>query len=156
MPVKLREQYNLPMDSVQKDECIKFETEITEFYTACLTYLEKWLTPLIEFKCFEWMTLENEPEWEEVIKPVIYINNKTISIDDEKCFDELLKLKSFVKAIKIENEFMCMFADEKSPKYFNQSRAHDFHSEFLILAHFFVAIPAHNANVERIFSLMYT
>jgi hypothetical protein len=124
------------MDSGKKDKCIKFEPEITEFYNACLTYLEQWLTPLNEFKCLEWMTPENEPEWEEVMKVVIYINNKNISIDDEKCFDQLIKLKSFVKANKHDNECMSMFAHEKWTKYFDQSRAHDFDSDFFFLFFF--------------------
>jgi hypothetical protein len=62
MPLKRKEQNNLLMDSEKKDKCIKFATKIAKLFTACLTYLEKWLIPLNELKCFEWMALQNQPQ----------------------------------------------------------------------------------------------
>ena len=49
-----------------------------------------------------------------------------------------------------------MKAHEKWTKYFKHCRTIEFYSELLKIAQFFFCIMAHNANVERIFSMMQT
>ena len=55
-----------------------------------------------------------------------------------------------------EVAFSKMKAHEKWTEYFKHCRTIEFYSELLKIAQFFFCIMAHNANVERIFSMMQT
>ncbi|CAM1303666.1 Uncharacterised protein g3571 [Pycnogonum litorale] len=89
-----------------------------------------------------------------VEKCVQHLLDKEILIDDGKCFDQLANLKLFIEKHIDEEEFKNMLAHQKWTRYFHQSKNITCHSELLKIASFFFAIPAHNANVERVFSLM--
>ena len=74
-------------------------------------------------------------------------------VDDSKCFDQLCNLKKFVEANCKDDDFNEL-AHERWVKYFSNCKNDECSSELLVIAEFFFAIPSHNANIERVFSLM--
>ena len=135
-------------------ECDKFCTDVDKSYGRCLVYLEKWIKPMKEFDCFKWMALVEIPIWGDVEKCLLYLVDKGVEINDTKCFDQLINLKGFVEINKDDETFQDLLIHQKWTKYFTQSKSIDCHSELLKIAQFFFAIQSHNANVERVFSLM--
>ena len=85
-----------------------------------------------------------------------YLTEKNVDIDDAKLFDQYQNLCKFVQR-RLETDevaFSEMKAHEKWAEYFKHCRTVEFYSELLKIAQFFFCFMAHNANVERIFSMM--
>lgn len=137
-----------------EEECNKFCAEVGNLYNRCLDYLEKWMKPMEDFSCFKWITLSDTPNWTEVEPCVKYLIDKGVQIDDVMCFDQMSNLKQFVETYKSDEEFSNFPAHLKWTRYFEKSKNIVSHSQLLLIAQFFFAIPSHNANVERVFSLM--
>ena len=135
-------------------ECDTFCAEVDDLYSTAIDYLQKWIRPLDEFSCFTWMALGKTPEWKEVESCVKFLLDKGVQIDDVKCFDQFSNLKKFTESLNGDQEFHSLLAHQKWTKYISQSKCVECHSELLNIAQFFFAIPSHNANVERVFSLM--
>ncbi|KAE8286299.1 hypothetical protein D5F01_LYC15984 [Larimichthys crocea] len=68
--------------------------------------------------------------------------------------DMIVNLKRFVESRGDDNEFMGLQVHQKWAKYFEKAKSIAAYSELLKIAQFVFALPAHNANVERVFSLM--
>ena len=104
------------------------------------------------------MLLSEIKEWDNVERCVRYLAKKNVDVDDAKLFDQYQNLCKFVLS-RLETDevaFSEMKAHEKWTEYFKHSRTIEFYSELLKIAQFFFCIMAHNANVERIFSMMQT
>jgi hypothetical protein len=110
------------------------------------------IQPLEEFSCFKLMEFENV-SWTEVELSINYMINEEFDIDDSKCFNQLCNLKTFIVTYKNEGRKSALL-HEKWSHYFKFSKSVECHSELLKMAQFFLTIPAHNANVERLFSLI--
>ena len=84
-----------------------------------------------------------------------YLAEKNVDIDDAKLFNQNQNLCKFVQRLLETDEvvFSKIKAHKKWAEYFKHCRAGEFYSELLKIAQFFFVI-AHNANVERIFSMM--
>nr|XP_028566005.1 uncharacterized protein LOC114586556 isoform X1 [Podarcis muralis] len=134
-------------------ECDKFCAEVNSLYDRCIEYLEKWMEPMKEFSCFMWMSLSESLEWDKVESSMKFLLDRHVSIDYGKCFDQFFNLRKFVNQYKGDDEFINLQAHQKWAKYFETSE-NMCQSELLKIAQFFFAIVPHNANVERIFSLM--
>ena len=128
-----------------------FCTEINYLFVACLEYLDKWMKPMEDFCCFKWMTLDKIPDWNEVESSIQYLISRDVPINDVKCFDQFSNLKCFIKNNKELDKLM---AHQKWTKYFENAKNIECYSELLKVAQFFFAVSPHNANLERIFSLM--
>ena len=135
-------------------ECDRFCADVNSLYSTCLEYLEKWMKPLEDFSCFLWMALGETPNWNDVESCVKYLIDKGVPIDDVKCFDQFSNLKKFTESCNSDEEFKNLLAHQKWTRYFENSKNIECHSELLKIAQFFFAIASHNANVERVFSLM--
>ena len=101
------------------------------------------------------MLLSEIKEWDNVETCVWYLEEKNVDIDDAKLFDQYQNLCKFVKRWLETDEvaFSEMKAHEKWAEYFKHCRIVEFYSKLLKITQFF-CIMAHNANVERIFSMM--
>uniref|UniRef100_A0A0F8AZA3 HAT C-terminal dimerisation domain-containing protein n=3 Tax=Larimichthys crocea TaxID=215358 RepID=A0A0F8AZA3_LARCR len=137
-----------------EEGCVKFTDDVLGMYTSCVQYLEKWMTPMEEFSPFMWMDMSEPPTWDDVEACIKYLGEKGVPIDDVKCFDEVVNLKRFVESRGDDNEFMGLQVHQKWAKYFEKAKSIAAYSELLKIAQFVFALPAHNANVERVFSLM--
>jgi hypothetical protein len=98
------------------------------------------------------MELENV-SWTEVGSSIKYMMDKGFDIDDSKCFNQFCNLNTFIATYKIEGRKSALF-HEKWSQYFKSSKSVECHFELLKMAQIFFTIPAHNANVERLFSLI--
>ena len=134
--------------------CDQFCADVQGLYSACLEYLEKWMTPMEEFSTFMWMDLSEPPDWNDVEACIKYLGEKGVPIDDVKCFDQVTNLKKFTERCNSDEEFIGLQVHQKWTKYFEKAKSIACYSELLKIAQFVFALPSHNANVERVFSLM--
>lgn len=119
-----------------------------------MAYLDEWTKHYEEFKVFTWMNLQKVPEFDHIQICIDYLRSKNVVVSEDKCFDQLSKLKQFIDDEKNNEKFQKKLSHEKWVDFFQNCRSPEQYSEFLIIAEYFFAIPAHNANVERIFSLI--
>ncbi|KAL0879646.1 hypothetical protein ABMA27_003361 [Loxostege sticticalis] len=116
--------------------------EFISVYKACEDYLMEWITPLEDFKGFEWMTLLKE--------------NENLKYDD-LLHDQFCNLISFLKSKSNEDEaYFDLKLHEQWTIYFKSVKNIECFSELLKICEFYFCISAHNANVERVFSLINT
>jgi hypothetical protein len=138
-------------DELQANQIINFKNDAFSLYQNALNYLIKWTKQFESFKTFSWMSLSNEPGWEQVSNTIKYLNDKNICIDEEKCLNQFVNLKKFYKE-HFSTEIKDI--DKKWLQYFKTILVPDKYSEFLKMIQYMFAIPGHNATVERIFSLI--
>lgn len=73
-------------------------------------------------------------------------------VDDVKLFDQFHRLANFLESQ--DENFDLLLCHEKWTLFFKTCLYEDMYSELLTIAQFYFCIIAHNANLERIFSLM--
>lgn len=112
------------------------------------------MKPMEEFTPFMWMDLSQPPDWKDVEACIKYLGEKGVPIDDAKCFDQVTNLKKFTESGISDGEFKGLQMHQKWTKYFEKPKSIACYSELLKVAQFVFALPSHNANVERVFSLM--
>ncbi|KAL0830150.1 hypothetical protein ABMA28_003607 [Loxostege sticticalis] len=114
------------------DEAESISNEFISVYKACEDYLMEWITPLEDFKGFE-------------------------DCDDVKLHDQFCNLISFLKSKSNEDEaYFDLKLHEQWTIYFKSVKNIECFSELLKICEFYFCISAHNANVERVFSLINT
>lgn len=123
-------------------------------YSRCDEYLNEWTETLKEFECFEWMSMKKIPNWKDLEASLSYLINKDVVLDESKLFDQFCNLKKFINDHLLDEEFKLKLLNEEWTYYFQNLSKIDQHSQLLIIATFVFSIPAHNANVERLFSLI--
>ncbi|XP_030747812.1 uncharacterized protein LOC115876244 [Sitophilus oryzae] len=155
IPLKVRSQLNVLREKGLQKEVNDFKEQVWQFYTKCIDYLEKWAAPLAEFNSFQWMLLNDTNfKFNDILPCIEFLSKKGVEINDTKLIDEIILLKDSLTT-KIQNEeFLSLSLDKKWSYYFKQLKHIDLSSELLKICEFYFAIPAHNAAVERIFSLI--
>lgn len=133
--------------------CDKFCADVQDLYSACLEYPEKWMSPMEEFSTFMLMDISEPPDWNDVEACIKYLREKGVPIDDVKCFDQVTNLKKIIERYN-SDEFIGLQVHQKWTKYFEKAKSIACYSELLKISQFVFALLSHNANVERVFSLM--
>lgn len=128
----------------------EFMNEVDDFYEKCAAYLEQWTCGLKQFDCFNWMLLE-DPTWNQLQTSILFLKERNIEIDDNIIFDEFILLQKFLNVNSNSSEFAELCCADKWRLFLSQ---HVECLQLLKIAQYFFAIPSHNANVERLFSLM--
>ncbi|CAH1163556.1 unnamed protein product [Phaedon cochleariae] len=123
-------------------------------YERCYEYLYEWTKPFESFENLKWMNLKNIPSWESIQESITFFIDKGINIQESLLFDQFCNLKNFLKSSLKDDSFNHLLSHEKWTKYFNDIHVEENYSEFLKICQYFFAVPAQNANLERIFSLM--
>ena len=134
-----------------------FLARVKIIYHSTIEYLEEWSEQYCELKVFRWIDfkLDIELDHDDVQKSAEFLFDKKIVIDDSKLFDQTVNLKNFLAEKKNEDEeFFKQSASSKMCCFFAANVNLESYSELLRIAQFFFSIPAHNANCERVFSLM--
>ena len=103
----------------------------------------------------EFDKLDFKLEKESFNKSVVFINSKNIKINDDILFDQITNLKKIVKSKKNE-ELFGKSCSSKICDFFAANSNILSYSEILKIAQYFFAISGHNANCERISSLINT
>ncbi|KAJ6644311.1 Muskelin [Pseudolycoriella hygida] len=94
------------------------------------------------------------PTPEQVETTVEFLIEQGLGIDDVKCFDQLKALTNFIKENKEKDEYKDKLSHERWVMFFKNCVSVEQYSEFETIAQYLFAIPAHNANIERIFNLI--
>lgn len=108
-----------------------------------------------DFSSFRWMILEKEMKSfssSDLASSVEFLSKLGIIIDDVKLFDEYEVLKEYCKSS--DNVF---FSESLTTQWCNFLKSREVNgdiTEFVKICQFVFAILAHNANVERMFSLI--
>ena len=105
-------------------------------------------------RLFQLDDLERVPSWRDVESCLEYLIGQWVDVDDANCFDQICNLKQFVEGYLQDEEFIKPRTHKKWCKYFDQSKSITCHSEILRIVQYFFDVTSHNANVERVFSLM--
>lgn len=137
-----------------EDTKTEFKKNSIGFYSDMKSYIEKWEKPLQDFDKFNWMilpTITESTPWAVVAETVEFLKEINIEIDDTKMIDEWVNLKAFSMTLSDEDKLLS--ANQLWIKFFKTPNAFVY-TEMLKIAQYFFCIPAHNANVERIFSLV--
>lgn len=108
-----------------------------------------------EFNVFQWMLLNNtQIKFDDVLPSIQFLADRGIEINDSKLIDEILLLKNCLSKLLSNEEFTSLSLDRKWAYYFKTLKHIGICSELLKICQIYFAIPAHNAAVERIFSLI--
>lgn len=157
IPIKVKSILKRIENEVSTDDIEKLYAEVDEFYETSAAYLQKWMTHLNEFSTiFTWMLLDSKPEWTAVQGTLMFLQDKGVSIDDSLLFDQFTYLKEFIELELCKNgdRWNSKSCQEKWTFFLRQCKCADQYSQLLHLCEFIFSVPGHNANVERIFSLM--
>ena len=153
---QIKSKLNKLREEGQDQACDSFIRDVPVLYKSCVEYLDKWTSLFYEFECFDWMLLSQTTKWENVEPCLEYLQQKNVSIDEAKLFDQYHRLCKFIETQLGTNAlpYRKMMAHERWAAYFNTCSTTELFSELLKIAQFYFSIIAHNANVERIFSLL--
>jgi hypothetical protein len=89
-------------------------------------------------------------KFDEIQSCVQYLQSKQVQINDSKLFDQFCSLKTY--ASELDEEEVSL--DKQWAKFLKKCPNPELTLELLLICHFYFAIPSHNANVERVFSLI--
>ena len=133
----------------------KFEEETMAFYTIAFDYLEKWAISFNKYQVFDWMTLSETPDWVMIENTIIYLTKNGVKISGDNCFQQYMYLKSFLETKRDSEEWKSKHSVEERWIYFlKETENPERKCQLLKLCEYLFSIPAHNATVERVFSLM--
>ncbi|XP_028158533.1 uncharacterized protein LOC114351490 [Ostrinia furnacalis] len=98
IPLKVRDLFH--KNNINDDERNRINTEMKNLYQECINYINIWIKPLDSFKCFEWMTLQQNQElqFDNITESLLFLRNKGITIDDVKLFEEFCILQNFLSS----------------------------------------------------------
>ena len=132
-----------------------FMKDVGLMYECSIEYLEKWSASFRDFKVLNWMELGSPSEWDEVQQSLTFLSDRGVNLDEEKLFDEYCGLSRFVTKEATDPVYINLMAHERWAKYF-KACGQIFPVQLQTVAQFYFSIMPHNANVERVFSMMVT
>lgn len=135
-----------------KAEIHLFDEEVDNFFATAIKYLDDWLKPLEKFEIFMWMNLNYAPKKQEVEKTIVYLRERGIEIDD--CLDEVMCLEEFFESKMDNAEWKEKNVHDRWIDFFKSTDNVDKKKNLFKICQYLFAIPGHNANVERVFSLI--
>lgn len=153
IPMKVRAILHKCIENGECNEVQVAKKSLLNIYTRCLSYLDEWTQSLQEFQCFDWMSMNNAPTWEDIQPSLTYLTEKCVLLDESKLFDQFCCVKTFISS-NTTDDFNTLLLHQKWSQFFQEFKLIEQNSEIKKIAEFFFAIPAHNANIERIFSLI--
>lgn len=139
---------------------IKFRTDIKSFYSVCYDYLLKWCEQFSPLSIFFWILLDKKdhPSWieDKLSDTVEFLISKNCFLDESVFFDQITRLRKFVSYQFTEHseEWNSLLAHQKWTKFFKAQDYLEQYSELLKVVEYIFSIPGHNANIERLFSMM--
>ncbi|XP_047036755.1 protein FAM200B-like [Helicoverpa armigera] len=131
----------------------------TEFYKTSREYLEQWTSFLTkEMEIFYWADLKKVPTWEDIQKSLdLLIEKQYIDCNkDTEVFDEFSLISNYITSQKItEWNNLNVSTETRWVEIFKHFRANNLqHENFCIVIEYILCLPATNAPVERVFSIM--
>ena len=154
LPLKVKSIIRELIKNGFEKEADEIKFEFFNCYKKSSDYLLQWTEQFAEFSCFNWMDLKTRPTWVDAEVCIKYLKEKNINIDDAKSFDQFCNLQTFFDEENDVPGFKDSMVHCKWTNYFKKTDNREFHSELLKICSFIFAVPAQNANVERVFSLI--
>jgi hypothetical protein len=133
----------------------QFDTHVSDFFGTATEYITEWIHPFKDLKCMSWVTLRKSHTWKDVHKPLEFVIKKKIipneSVDKTGPFDEYCCVSKFVQGKReIWNEKK-LTEDERWQEIFRHFKPLQ---NINTVVEFSLSLPATNAAVERVFSLV--
>jgi hypothetical protein len=132
----------------------KFIAETADFFDTAIDYLRKWSSVMGHVDSFKWMILNMVPMWCGIENTLSYLKTKKVQLSEAEVFGLFVCLKTFVSINLGTEECESTNMQDKWLKFFQTVNHLEQYSELLKICEYIFSVPAHNANVERIFSLM--
>ncbi|XP_055904720.1 uncharacterized protein LOC129940426 [Eupeodes corollae] len=152
IPIKIKSIMKKLVESGLQEKVNKFKIGTNNLYNITVKYIESWLKPFEEFKVFSWMQFNDKNvTWESVEPCLIYIQEKGVNVGDSALFDQFCNLKHYMDNLSPCDETN---VNTKWTEFFKSCTSIELYSELIKIAEFYFAIPSHNADVERVFSLI--
>ena len=90
--------------------------------------------------------------WADVEKSFKWLGeNNTCNLNERSLFDQVVKLKSFIRESKSNTEFNSSLASTKWTMFSKSCVSEVQYSELLKIVQVYLSLPGHDANVERVF-----
>ena len=135
-----------------------FWENVDKFYGTCIDYLSLWLENFNVVSAFNWVLLKEMPQWNDIETAFTHINNSfdQWKIDETTLYDEYVLLKKFITDEKIThwNQVNAASSDRWVEVFVHFEKQLLPLNQLSLIVQFTLALPATNAPVERIFSLM--
>lgn len=94
-------------------------------------------------------------KYDDLLPCIQFLANNGIQIDDVKLYDQFCNLVSFLDSIDVNSEFFTdRMLHDQWVEFFMSCPDRNSYSEIEIICQFYFCISGHNANVERILSLI--
>lgn len=154
VPLKIRTFLRISIENGLQNKVDQFKTEMENMYVEALQYIKIWTENFSQFDKLGYMDLTDIPQWTDVQNSLEFFESKDILIDDSKLFHQLQNLENFMKKEKEKSHWENLLSHQRWVAYFNQCKSSELYSELLKIAQYVFSIFAHNANVERVFSLI--
>ncbi|XP_033222612.1 uncharacterized protein LOC117176470 [Belonocnema kinseyi] len=137
-------------------ECDEFVDEVINIYRETEDYLLKGTESISEFRIFKWIDFQKSRpfSYDDLEDTLKFLSAKNIFVDDTKLFDQAMDLKRFLESKRDDSEYFANNSNDKICEFFASNTNFDDFSEFLKIVQYLFSVPGHNANCERIFSLM--
>lgn len=147
---------------LQENGCVEAEhvkNMVLEFYKTSNEYLQQWTSfNKEELEIFDWATLTEVPQWEEVQKIMDYLIEKRYidSDKDTEIFDEFSLLCKYITSQKLKEwNSLNVSMENRWVEIFQHFRNNNLnHVHFRLIIEYILCLPGTNAPVERVFSLM--
>lgn len=154
IPLKLRHMLRQLSEDGEDNKIKKFHSETFNMYSESLKYLKNWTRHLQQFEVLRFMDLKTIPEWKQLEEAIEFLGETNVKINDSILLDQFLILKDFLALKEKDKCWNDLLAHEKWTEFFLNCKSEEQFSELLLIAQFTFCSPGHNANVERIFSLI--
>jgi hypothetical protein len=99
------------------------------------------------------MNLTSSLQWQDVENRITYLKEKGSDITDS-CFEEIFYRKNFIDKQKFDVDWNKKNIHDKWLHFFQKTHILERKHNLILMCHYLYAILGHNANVERIFSLI--
>jgi len=159
LPFMVRQLIVKSKDNVTEVDEEFVKRTATEFYGTSREYLEQWTCFLTkEMEIFYWADLKKVPAWEDVQKSLdVLIEKEYIDCNkDAEVFDEFSLICNYITSQKVtEWNNLNVSTETRWVEVFKHFQANNLqHENFSILIEYILCLPATNAPVERVFSMM--
>lgn len=138
----------------RQEDTGSMKAAMLDMYANSLKYLKEWTVQFDKYRVFQWMNITEVPTFTQIESAVEFLLDQNVEIDDVKCFDQLKALINFIQENKGSDEYKYKLSHERWVMFFKSCVSIEQYSEFETIAQYLFAIPAHNANIERIFSII--
>jgi len=147
-------------NTIDVDKENHFRKNMEGFYQAGINYLKLWENSFDKANKFKWLTLQNDPTWEEMeASAIIVVSIVPNSINVDQLFDERSSLVQVLRHLKPkwasqQNELTSKMHEKWKEIFDAFFRSNVSFLNIFKIIEFAMCLPGTSAPAERIFSMM--